>query len=145
MSQHYRVKAMVWCHQATSHYLSQCWPKCVSPSLCPNGLTVPLQGWNDVVGPVWARQDQMALPWTWTTSQRPPTHRIQHQCGRRLQQHCLLHLHGSTGGSYINGLVHDCGISYTIVDGLVQNWSNSSALALMELLQSRTNPSIWHH
>ena len=28
---------MAWCHQATSHYLSQCWPK----SLSPYGITRP--------------------------------------------------------------------------------------------------------
>ena len=25
------VKVMAWCHQATSHYLSQCWPRSMSP------------------------------------------------------------------------------------------------------------------
>ena len=25
------VQVMAWCHQATSHYLSQCWPRPVSP------------------------------------------------------------------------------------------------------------------
>ena len=25
------VQVMAWCHQATSHYLSQCWPKSMSP------------------------------------------------------------------------------------------------------------------
>ena len=31
------VKVMAWCRQATSHYLSQCWPR----SLSPNGVTRP--------------------------------------------------------------------------------------------------------
>ena len=31
------VQVMAWCHQATSHYLSQCWPS----SLSPNGVTRP--------------------------------------------------------------------------------------------------------
>ena len=31
------VQVMAWCHQATSHYLSQCWPR--SPSPC--GVTRP--------------------------------------------------------------------------------------------------------
>ena len=26
------VQVMAWCHQATSHYLSQCWPRSLSPS-----------------------------------------------------------------------------------------------------------------
>ena len=31
------VQVMAWCHQATSHYLSQCWPR----SMSPNGITRP--------------------------------------------------------------------------------------------------------
>ena len=31
------VQVMAWCHQATSHYLSQCWPR----SLSPSGITRP--------------------------------------------------------------------------------------------------------
>ena len=31
------VQLMAWCHQATSHYLSQCWPR----SLSPYGVTRP--------------------------------------------------------------------------------------------------------
>ena len=31
------VQAMAWCRQATSHYLSQCWPR----SLSPYGVTRP--------------------------------------------------------------------------------------------------------
>ena len=31
------VQAMAWCHQATSHYLSRCWPR----SLLPYGITRP--------------------------------------------------------------------------------------------------------
>ena len=31
------VQVMAWCRQATSHYLSQCWPRCMSP----NGITRP--------------------------------------------------------------------------------------------------------
>ena len=31
------VEVMAWCRQATSHYLSQCWPRSVSP----NGITRP--------------------------------------------------------------------------------------------------------
>ena len=31
------VQVMAWCHQATSHYLSQCWPR----SMLPNGITCP--------------------------------------------------------------------------------------------------------
>ena len=31
------VQVMAWCHQATSHYLSQCWPR----SMSPNGVIRP--------------------------------------------------------------------------------------------------------
>ena len=31
------VQVMAWCRQATSHYLSQCWPR----SMSPNGITRP--------------------------------------------------------------------------------------------------------
>ena len=31
------VQVMAWCHQAASHYLSQCWPR----SMSPNGATRP--------------------------------------------------------------------------------------------------------
>ena len=31
------VQVMAWCCQATSHYLSQCWPR----SMLPNGVTRP--------------------------------------------------------------------------------------------------------
>ena len=31
------VQVMAWCHQATSHYLNQCWPR----SLLPYGFTRP--------------------------------------------------------------------------------------------------------
>ena len=31
------VQVMAWCRQATSHYMSQCWPRSISP----NGVTRP--------------------------------------------------------------------------------------------------------
>ena len=31
------VQVMAWCRQATTHYLSQCWPRSISP----NGVTGP--------------------------------------------------------------------------------------------------------
>ena len=30
ISQHSMVQVMAWCHQATSHYLGQCWPRSMS-------------------------------------------------------------------------------------------------------------------
>ena len=46
------VQVMVWCRQATSHYLSQCWPR----SLSPYGVTRPQ--W--VKGKTWT--------YTWTSN-----------------------------------------------------------------------------
>ena len=40
------VQVMAWCHQATSHYLSQCWPR----SLSPYGITRPQ--WVKYNGPI---------------------------------------------------------------------------------------------
>ena len=37
-SQHSLVKVMAWCRHATSHYLNQCWPSSVTPSLCHKEL-----------------------------------------------------------------------------------------------------------
>ena len=49
------VQVMAWCHQATSHYLSQCWPRSLSPYditrpqwvnlLLPRDAT-----WNQITG-----------------------------------------------------------------------------------------------
>ena len=39
------VQVMAWCHQTTSHYLSQCWPR----SMSPNGITRPQ--WVNLLGP----------------------------------------------------------------------------------------------
>ena len=42
------VQVMAWCHQATSHYLSQCWPRLLSP------YGVPRPQWvNDMSHPPW--------------------------------------------------------------------------------------------
>ena len=35
------VQVMAWCRQATSHYLSQCWPS----SMSPYGVTRPMPHW----------------------------------------------------------------------------------------------------
>ena len=36
------VQVMAWCHQATSHYLNQCWPR----SMSPNNVTRPQSPWK---------------------------------------------------------------------------------------------------
>ena len=47
------VQVMVWCRQATNHYLSQCWPRSVSPY----GITRPQ--WVNITT-IWS----VCQPWT---------------------------------------------------------------------------------
>ena len=44
------VQVMAWCHEATSHYLSQCWPRSVSPYA--------------VTRPQWVNQQRAGPPFT---------------------------------------------------------------------------------
>ena len=53
------VQVMAWCRQATSHYLSQCWPR----SMSPNGISrpqrvekKPAERWNLSV--IWEKENQ---------------------------------------------------------------------------------------
>ena len=39
------VQVMAWCHQATSHYLSQCWPKSLLPYVIFKWISVT-DGWG---------------------------------------------------------------------------------------------------
>ena len=50
------VQVMAWCHQATSHYLSQCWPR----SMPPCGITMP-QWVNPVYLPISSRIASLPL------------------------------------------------------------------------------------
>ena len=50
---------MTWCRQATSHYLSQCWPRSMSPYGVTRGwhyivseISVTI-GWANGLGPIW--------------------------------------------------------------------------------------------
>ena len=65
------VQVMAWCRQATSYYLSQCWPRFMSPY----GVTLPQYvNWNFLKfvpkGPVENRHDNPAfvevMAWCWT-------------------------------------------------------------------------------
>ena len=51
-----RVQIMAWCRQAASHYLSQCWPR----SLSPYGVTIPQ--WINVHGHVSIPTTNKAFP-----------------------------------------------------------------------------------
>ena len=46
------VQVMAWCRQATSHYLSQCWPRSVSP--------------YGIIRPQWVNTD--LITWSWMLS-----------------------------------------------------------------------------
>ena len=51
------VQVMAWCHQATSHYLSQCWPRSLSsygitrPQWVNAGMVLPVLFWfqSDII------------------------------------------------------------------------------------------------
>ena len=52
------VQVMAWCHQATSHYLSQCWPRSMSPYgvTRPQWVEAPLcQSWYKTIFWRWYR------------------------------------------------------------------------------------------
>ena len=54
------VQVMAWCREATSHYLSQCWPR----SLSPYGVTRPQ----------WVTSHSIMLPISWTYGHVVPHH-----------------------------------------------------------------------
>ena len=62
------VQVMAWCRQATSHYLSQCWPR----SLSPYGIIWPQ--WVNWLGPIQRdiayciRADSRFAPSQWETA-----------------------------------------------------------------------------
>ena len=53
------VQVMAWCRQARSHYLSQCWPRSISPY----GITRPQ----------WVNKDKMLVQ-LWTNKWHPISH-----------------------------------------------------------------------
>ena len=67
------VQVMAWCHQATSHYLSQCWPKsmssygfprplCVNP-LVASSVLLPTILWNMIIlYSVWSNKSTSNYP-----------------------------------------------------------------------------------
>ena len=60
------VQVMAWCRQATSHYPSQCWPRCMSP----NGVTRPQWVKGDFCtksGTTWSSQAQIK----WSSISQP--------------------------------------------------------------------------
>ena len=64
------VQVMAWCHQATSHYLSQCWPR----SLSPYGVTRPQ----------WVNAVKLSNE---TREVLPNEHKFHHFCWQSLQSY----------------------------------------------------------
>ena len=58
------VQVMAWCRQATSHYLSKCWPR----SMLPYGVTRP-----QCVYPSWSREVQIISQGWWCRGQSQPS------------------------------------------------------------------------
>ena len=105
------VQLMAWCHQATSHYLNQCWPK----SLPPYGVTRP-QWVNGIqIAPVF----EIATPLTLKQGAAAAPH------FQILDAALMGHL--STVLAFEKW--------YWQIDVLAQDCSSSSSLA-MELMQS---------
>ena len=66
------VQGMAWCHQATSHYLSQRWPR----SMSPNGVTRPQ--WVKKMGP-------LRHPWWYYFNKiKEPAHMVKNNSRRDL-------------------------------------------------------------
>ena len=53
------VQVMAWCRQATRHYLSQCWPR----SMSPNGVTGPQ--WVNCIFLKWNLHILIEISWKW--------------------------------------------------------------------------------
>ena len=77
------VQVMAWCRQATSHYLSQCWPR----SMASNGVTRPQ--WVNAysmriarieIDQIWRRISQFPLCTTQISHNTPFCNRNVHTC-----------------------------------------------------------------
>ena len=134
------VQVMAWCRQATSHYLNQCWPRSLSL--------------YSVTRPQWVNFIQRSAPGS-----------ISKSCGWKSCQDTWPTCNANLGTSdvwafymmksedyvgvfrkiyqwfYVKGERFQWVNNAVHIDDLVQDCSNSSALA-MELLQSCTAPSI---
>ena len=60
------VQVMAWCRQATNHYLSQCWPRSLSPYgvTRPQWVKVPMRC-HHILQHTWKRDDMKCLPHHW--------------------------------------------------------------------------------
>ena len=90
------VQVMAWCRQATSHYLSQCWPR----SLSPCGVTRPQ--WVNVGYSIPLLAGSVEK--LWRSVQGAPSHVLRHPHLCRLVLDMLLHQPGPLHNS--NVLAH---------------------------------------
>ena len=78
------VQVMALCHQATSHYLSHCWPRyiwCHMTSLCYNDLKclkLQIESWSSVSLPQVSMPSSTRLSWMRLTSTTPTSTRTWH-------------------------------------------------------------------
>ena len=57
------VQLMAWCRQATSHYLSQCWPRSVSPYAITKPQWVSIGPRSPPCGPPWHQPPCRLTSW----------------------------------------------------------------------------------
>ena len=55
------IQVMAWCHQATSHYLSQCWPRSMSPYVITKPQWVKLSFL--ISHTIWYTQSKFHITW----------------------------------------------------------------------------------
>ena len=125
------VQVMAWCRQATSHYLSQCWPRCLSPY----GITRP-QGVNtlDVIK---SRPVHAYMSGNWVIM----------DSGEGLTPVQCQYISWTNAGLLSIGPLSKLmliQIQVTIVMSLCKKDVTPNAKAL-EFRLSCTNPVIWHH
>ena len=77
------VQVMAWCRQATSHYLSQCWPRSLSPCGVTkpqwanlqwlSGMLVKWKHWWKVLSGSYYLSITVCFPCSWGRSAYPPS------------------------------------------------------------------------
>ena len=132
---------MAWCHQATSHYLIQCWPK----SICHHMASL---GHNELNGHDSYFGDKNVNCTIWYIMKAFAPGDAIKKTFRTSSSLLILGNFDKNAklmvDSYIILPSISCGYDMPLgnhIDGLVQDCSNSSALAV-ELLQFCTKPSI---
>ena len=125
---------MAWCHQATSHYLSWCWPR----SMLPCGVTRPQ----------WAKFPCSPIPGiVLGCLSLGELHSLdQYEVTLHSVALSCTQLHSAAGHMvFVQGESRSPIVAcWDHIDGLMQERCNSIANAL-ELHLSCTNPSTWHH